>query len=99
MEDPLMRSYYLMYFAIKNDEPLSEAKIREIWDDAFLTNVMIPYLRHIVGVHESEIEEIEDEYGIGTEEEQVFRDSVHDRLSDQIIAVSKVILILSEWRG
>ncbi len=85
-------------YAVDTDTVLLPEIVTEIWSDAFLTNVMVPVLRHIVGNMERQLEDLEDE--IRTDMTlSPFNNQVYDRLSAQIIALSKVILILQEWRG
>ncbi len=89
-------------YAVETDTVLTPQTIQETWNDAFLTNVMIPVLRHIVGNMERQLEDLEDEMlpdSLSDMTLSPFNNQVYDRLSAQIIALSKVILILQEWRG
>ncbi len=83
---------YLMYFALLNDKPLTPEQVKKVWDDAFLTNVIVPILEHIkrhdrVMVTQSE----EPDSGMGVHASFFYRSSVR--------SLEAVIEILKEWRG
>ena len=94
--DAAYRSFVL-HRAVEDDEVLSPAQVKLIWEDSFLSNVIVPFLRHIVGVQEAAIEELEEE--LTYPREQAFNDLMHEHLSAQIIALSKAIIVVDEWRG
>ncbi len=94
MNDPKMsgiKGYYLMYFAIHNDMPLTSEQVKKVWDDRFLTNVIVPILEHIRRHFEAMLEdpdEIDPEDDLRTEHYE-------RRMSD----LTYTIDILREWRG
>ena len=80
-------------------EMMTKEQVKADWNDAFLTDIIVPHLRHIVGVFEAEIEEVEDATGVGTATEQIVRDTRHDFLTREVIALSSTITTLKMWRG
>lgn len=86
-------------WAVHTDTVLTPQSIKETWSDAFLTNVMVPVLRHIAGVQEAALEELEEEETTKNPVERAFNVQMQDDLSSKIISLSRVILVLQEWRG
>ena len=89
MEDPSMRGYYLMYFAIQNDVPLLPDQVKRGWDDAFLTNVIVPILEHIKRHDDNMVAQAE------VDGELVLEYYYRRRMVD----LDHVQDILKEWRG
>ncbi len=81
----------LMYFAIQHDEPLTPEQVKIVWDDALLTNVIVPILEHIIAHHEMMADEAGDEGEADFYKEQFYLTRVDH--------IAETILDLKEWRG
>jgi hypothetical protein len=65
------------------------------WDDAFLTNVMIPFLEHIRDEYRNqESQYLEAGRRLYAEEVKEFQDILHT-----VNSIQTTIYALSEWRG
>ncbi len=92
MNDPRdsgIRGYYLMNFALRNDVPLTQEQVKIVWDDAFLTNVIVPILEHIIR-HDNEMVDQSIEDG------ETVREYYYRR---RMVDLNHVQDILKEWRG
>ncbi len=72
-------------------QPLTNAEVREKWDDAFLTDVIVPHLENIIGVFEVMEDKAGDEGTANVYEEYFY--------AAQINILAETIHILREWRG
>ena len=89
MDDPSIKGYYIQYFAVKDDKPLTPEQVKRVWNDAFLTNIIVPILEHIKR-HDDEMvsQAIEDDDALG----QAY-------YSRRMVDLDHVQDILRDWRG
>ncbi len=80
-----------MIEAVVNDVPLTPEQVRETWDDAFLTNVIVPILEHIIAHHEMMADEAGDEG-----EANFYKEAYYLQRANHI---AETVLDLQEWRG
>ncbi len=83
-------SNMLIENAVKDDETLSPTEVRDTWDDAFLTNVIVPILEHIMRHDDKMVDEMR------LDPEDVVRRLYYER---RMVDLDHVIDILKEWRG
>ncbi len=92
MNDPTMsgiKGYHLIYHAISKDRPLTQEEVKIVWDDAFLTNVIVPILEHIKR-HDNEMVNQAIINGEAVQEYYYSR---------RMVDLDHVQDILREWRG
>ena len=81
--------YAAAYFAVKDDKPLTPEQVKRVWDDAFLTNIIVPILEHIKR-HDDEM------VSQAIEDEDVLGQSYYSR---RMVDLDHVQDIVREWRG
>lgn len=79
------------HVALLHDVPLTDQDVKESWDDRFLTNIMIPYLQHIVREYQTQLEELD-----RTEPPYIIAGFYY---REQLRSLENTILVLEEWRG
>jgi len=92
MNDPSMsgiKGYHFIYHAISKDVPLTPEQVKEVWDDAFLTNIIVPILEHIKRHDDDMVAQAE------VDGEKVLEYYYKQRMVD----LDHVQDILKEWRG
>lgn len=96
----IARLSFVVQHSLIHDIVIDKALAKDIWRDEFLTNVMVPFLQHILEVTQGDYTQIKENYEdeVYRRGESVVKEELND-LNSRMGSLMHVIHTLKEWRG